>query len=99
MPLTQRPGNWRITPEFNVVMLKLMTSKTPEPYCVCCLKKIMVLLNLEKAVKFIFTEIVSQEKGLTHYPLAIKFAILRKKTISARKPVLFIHNQAPTPRN
>jgi hypothetical protein len=58
----------------------------------------MALLNPEKAVKFIFKEIVLQDNGLTHYPLAIKFAILKKKTISARKPVLFSHNQVHTSR-
>ena len=79
-------------------MLKLMSSKAPERYCVCCLTKIMVLLNLEKAVKFIFTETVLQEKNLTHYQLAMKFAMLKKKTISVSKPVLFIHNQVHTSR-
>ena len=76
-------------------MLKRMTSKTPEPYCVYGLKKIMVLLNPEKVVKFIFTKIVLRDNELTHYPLAIEFATLKKRTLSAHRQVLFIHNQVP----
>jgi hypothetical protein len=46
-----------------------------------------------EAVKFIFTATVSQEKDLTHWQLAMRFAILKKMTILARKRVLYTHNQ------
>ena len=58
-----------------------------------CQKKITGLLNLKKAMKLIFTESVLQEKDLTHWQLAMKFAILKKMMILARKRVLYTHNQ------
>ncbi|MGR8997603.1 MAG: hypothetical protein ACU88J_00960 [Gammaproteobacteria bacterium] len=49
----------------------------------------------KKVVKFIFTGTVSQEKDLTHWQLAMKFTILKKMTILARKRVFYTHNQMP----